>query len=81
MGAARAKQASANIRQPLRNERKPLIANLLCAPGYHSPLAESTADWLVCNENEARILLETAKRCCPEAIADVEQAIRLAHRG
>lgn len=36
---------------------------------------------MVCNENEARILLETARRCCPEAIPDVEQAIRLAHRG
>lgn len=36
---------------------------------------------IVCNEDEARVLLETAKRCCSETIPDLEQAIKLAHRG
>jgi hypothetical protein len=30
-----------------------------------------------CDENQARIILETAKQCCPEITHDIEQAIRL----
>jgi hypothetical protein len=31
-----------------------------------------------CNEEQVRILLETAKQCCPEIVADIEEAIKLA---
>jgi hypothetical protein len=31
-----------------------------------------------CDENQARILIEIAKQCCPEIIRDIETAIRLA---
>ena len=30
-----------------------------------------------CDENQARIILEAAKQCCPEVTADIEQAIKL----
>jgi hypothetical protein len=33
---------------------------------------------IVCDENQARIFLETARRYCPEVIPQVEQAIKLA---
>ena len=35
---------------------------------------------IVCNEDQARIFLETARRCCPELIPQIEQAIELAQR-
>jgi len=31
-----------------------------------------------CNEEQARIILETAKEHCPEIIPDIEQAIKIA---
>ena len=31
-----------------------------------------------CNEEQARILLETATQCCPEVVSNIEAAIRLA---
>lgn len=31
-----------------------------------------------CNEEQARIILETAARYCPEIVSDIEEAIRLA---
>jgi hypothetical protein len=31
-----------------------------------------------CDEDQARILLETAKRYCPEIVRDIEQALGLA---
>jgi hypothetical protein len=31
-----------------------------------------------CDEDQAQIILDTAKRCCPEIIHDIEQAIKLA---
>jgi hypothetical protein len=34
-----------------------------------------------CNEEEARIILETAKQSCPEIVPSIEQAIRLARHG
>ncbi|MBI4522398.1 MAG: hypothetical protein HY695_01155 [Deltaproteobacteria bacterium] len=33
---------------------------------------------LPCDENQARIILEIAGRCCPEIIPDIEKAIKLA---
>jgi hypothetical protein len=30
-----------------------------------------------CDEVQARIILDTAKRCCPEIIHDIEQAIKI----
>lgn len=33
---------------------------------------------IVCDENQARIFLETARQYCPELIPQVEQAIKLA---
>jgi hypothetical protein len=34
-----------------------------------------------CNEQQARIILETAKQRCPEIVPDVEKAITLGRRG
>jgi hypothetical protein len=34
-----------------------------------------------CNEEQARILLETATQCCPEIVSNIEEAIRVARRG
>jgi hypothetical protein len=31
-----------------------------------------------CNEEQAQIMLETARQCCPEIASDIEYAIRLA---
>jgi hypothetical protein len=31
-----------------------------------------------CNEEQAQIILETARQCCPEITSDIEHAIRLA---
>lgn len=36
---------------------------------------------ILCDENQARIFLETARRCCPEVIPQIEQAIKLAQGG
>ena len=36
---------------------------------------------IVCDEDQARILLDTARRCCPEVIPHIEQAIKLARSG
>lgn len=36
---------------------------------------------IVCNEEQARIFLETARQCCPEVIPQIEQAIKLAQAG
>jgi hypothetical protein len=36
---------------------------------------------LVCDENQARMILEVAKQCCPEIIRNIEQAIKLARPG
>jgi hypothetical protein len=33
---------------------------------------------IVCNQDQARIFLETARKCCPEVIPQIEQAIKLA---
>jgi hypothetical protein len=33
-----------------------------------------------CDEDQARIFLETAKRYCPEIVRDIEEAVRLARR-
>jgi hypothetical protein len=33
-----------------------------------------------CDEDQARIILETAKQCCPEIVRNIEEAIRLARR-
>jgi hypothetical protein len=33
---------------------------------------------VACNEDQARIILETAKHCCPEIIPKIEEAIRIA---
>jgi len=33
---------------------------------------------IVCNEDQARIFLDTARQCCPEVIPQIEQAIKLA---
>lgn len=34
-----------------------------------------------CDEDQARIILETAKRYCPEITPKIEEAIKLAQRG
>jgi hypothetical protein len=34
-----------------------------------------------CNEEQARIILEIARQCCPEIISDIEEAITLAEPG
>jgi hypothetical protein len=34
-----------------------------------------------CDENQARIILEIARQCCPEIIPNIEEAIRLARPG
>ena len=34
-----------------------------------------------CDEEQARLILETAKQCCPEIVPDIEEAIRLAQVG
>jgi hypothetical protein len=31
---------------------------------------------LLCSEEQLRIILETAKHCCPEIIPDLEKALR-----
>jgi hypothetical protein len=31
-----------------------------------------------CSAEQVRLLLETAKQCCPGAVADIERAIKLA---
>jgi hypothetical protein len=31
-----------------------------------------------CNEEQARVILETAKQCCPEVVRNIEEAITLA---
>jgi hypothetical protein len=36
---------------------------------------------IACNEEQARIILEVAKRHCPEIIPDIEKAITLARSG
>jgi hypothetical protein len=36
---------------------------------------------IVCDEDRARIFLDTARRCCPEVIPQIEQAIKLARSG
>jgi hypothetical protein len=36
---------------------------------------------IACNEEQARIILEIAKQCCPEIIPDIEEAITLARPG
>ncbi|TMA12854.1 MAG: hypothetical protein E6J89_03425 [Deltaproteobacteria bacterium] len=36
---------------------------------------------ILCDEEQARIILEIAKQCCPEIIADIQEAVRLARRG
>ena len=36
---------------------------------------------ILCDEDQARIFLETARRCCPEVIPQIEQAIKLARGG
>jgi hypothetical protein len=36
---------------------------------------------IVCDEEQARIFLDTARRCCPEVIPDIERAIKLARSG
>lgn len=33
---------------------------------------------ILCDEEQARMLLATAKRCCPTAILDIEKAIAFA---
>jgi hypothetical protein len=33
-----------------------------------------------CDENQARIILETAKQSCPEIVRDIEEVLRLARR-
>jgi hypothetical protein len=33
-----------------------------------------------CDEDQARILLETAKQHCPEIVRDIQEALRLARR-
>jgi hypothetical protein len=33
-----------------------------------------------CDEDQARILLETARQSCPEIVRDIEEALRLARR-
>ncbi len=32
-----------------------------------------------CDESQAKIILDTARRCCPEIVRDVEQAIKGAY--
>jgi hypothetical protein len=34
-----------------------------------------------CNEEQARIVLETAKQCCPDIVPNIEEAIKLARHG
>ena len=34
-----------------------------------------------CNEDQARVILETAKQCCPEVVRNIEEAITLAQPG
>ena len=34
-----------------------------------------------CNEEQARIILDTAGQCCPEIVPDIEEAMRLARPG
>jgi hypothetical protein len=36
---------------------------------------------IACNEEQARIILEIAKQCCPEIIPTIEEAVRLARSG
>jgi hypothetical protein len=36
---------------------------------------------IACNEEQARIILEIAKQCCPEIIPTIEEAITLARSG
>jgi hypothetical protein len=36
---------------------------------------------IACNEEQARIILEIAKQCCPEIIPAIEQAVTLARSG
>ena len=36
---------------------------------------------IVCDEEQARIFLDTARRCCPDVIPHIEQAIKLARSG
>ena len=36
---------------------------------------------IACNEEQARIILEIAKQCCPEIIPPIEQAVTLARSG
>ena len=36
---------------------------------------------IVCNEEQARIFLETARQYCPDVIPQIEQAIKLAQSG
>ena len=35
---------------------------------------------ITCDENQASLIAETAKGCCPEIIRDIEQAIRAARQ-
>jgi len=35
---------------------------------------------IACDENQARIILEIAQQCCPDATTSIEQAIRLARQ-
>jgi hypothetical protein len=35
---------------------------------------------IVCDQDQARLFLDTARRCCPEVIPQIEQAIKLANR-
>ncbi|MEX0803889.1 MAG: hypothetical protein WD688_11315 [Candidatus Binatia bacterium] len=36
---------------------------------------------IACDENQARMILEVAKECCPEIIRNIEEAIKLARPG
>jgi hypothetical protein len=36
---------------------------------------------IVCDEEQAGIFLDTARRCCPEVLPNIEEAIKLARSG
>jgi hypothetical protein len=36
---------------------------------------------IACSEEQARVILEIARQCCPEIVPDVEQAMTLARSG
>lgn len=61
------------------SDKSPLYAVLKNPVVVHSDTPHSVIE-IICDKFHARMLLSLAEELCPEAAAEIEEAIRLSHK-